>query len=36
MKKFFEIIGIDPENRLTIHERCKVFTDKGFCADLKL
>ena len=29
MKKFLEIIGIDPEFKLTIQEGCKVFTDKA-------
>lgn len=26
MKKFLEIIGIDKEKKLTIQERCKIFT----------
>lgn len=29
MKKFLETIGIDQEKKLTIQERCKVFTDKA-------
>jgi len=29
MKKFLEIIGIDLEKKLTIHERCKIFADKA-------
>lgn len=29
LKKILEIIGIDPENKLTIQEGCKVFTDKA-------
>ena len=29
LKKFLEIIGIDPENKLTIQARCKIFTDKA-------
>jgi integrase len=29
MKKFLEIIGIDQERKLTIQERCIIFTDKA-------
>ena len=29
MKKFLEIIGIDQEKKLTIQERCIMFTDKA-------
>ena len=29
LKKFLEIIGIDPENKLTIQAGCKIFTDKA-------
>ena len=29
MKKFLEIIGIDHEKKLTIQERCIIFTDKA-------
>jgi hypothetical protein len=29
MKKFLENIGIDEEKKLTVQERCKVFTDKA-------
>ena len=29
MKKFLEIIGIDQEKKLTMQERCKIFTDKA-------
>jgi hypothetical protein len=29
LKKFLEIIGINPENKLTIQAGCKIFTDKA-------
>ena len=29
LKKFFEIIGIDQEKKLSIQGRCKMFTDKA-------
>jgi hypothetical protein len=29
MKKFLEIIGIDQEKKLTIQERCKIFTERA-------
>lgn len=28
LKKFFEIIGIDQEKKLSIQEKCKIFTTK--------
>jgi hypothetical protein len=29
MKKFLEVIGIDPEGKLSMPERCKRFTDRA-------
>ena len=33
LRKFFELIGIDPEKKLTIQERCEIFTNKAKSED---